>query len=469
MLADKLNEDQLNAYQAMLEGKNVFLTGEAGTGKSFVTNAFIEACQSLNKNLLITAPTGVAAINISGATIHKTFQAPTTPIIDETSSIKVPAVIDTADIILIDEISMCRVDLFGYIARVILASERRCGQRKQLIVVGDFFQLPPVVGKFDREILEKYYPNSTKFYAFESPYWKDFAFENIALTQVVRQSDPVFIKELNKARIGDASCVDFFNRKFDSMDSEDMEAIVLCSTNKGVDEINDKKLNAIYGRSKLYDAEIEGNFNPSQCLADEILRIKRGARVMSLVNDKNDDYQNGSLGTVVYADNYQVTVAFDNGKVCDIQPHKWTSQEYEVYQVRDDQGNLVDKLRIIELGSFTQIPLKIAYAITIHKSQGQTFDRINLIPYAFDVGQLYVALSRVKSLDGLHLMGRMTREYLKCDQKVIDFYETNVDANKEDYSIEGLGQYMLNLPFDIFQQLPLGLQQRINRTRIVNN
>lgn len=469
---DILTKEQRFAFCEMMSGKNIFLTGEAGTGKSFVTEAFIEECEKKGKNLLVTAPTGIAAINVGGATLHKTFQIGLEPHIGKTPVKRIPEVVDTAEIIIIDEISMCRIDLFDRVARTIIASEERSGKHKQLIVIGDFFQLPPVTSRADLEVMKEEYPASNKFFAFESQLWKDFDFENICLKDVVRQTDPKFIEELNKARVGDASCVSFFNQ-FLRYSNPIEGGIVLCSTNRKVAEKNEEELEKIPGNAKQYIAEIEGEFKPSDCLADQKLRLKKGARVMALVNETGL-YQNGSLGTVQSLSNKAVIVKFDNGMVCEVKKHKWEAVKYTVKYDTDEYNNEVKKIDTEVIGTCTQIPLKLAYAITIHKSQGQTFDKVNLMPFSFDVGQLYVALSRVRSLDGLVLLNRMTNEYLKCDPKVIEFYEfiehNNAlnqwdGQNKEeepvkediDYSenpFEWLGYYMVQLDDETIEQLP---------------
>lgn len=412
----QLTENQKKAYDAMMSGKNVFLTGEAGTGKSFVISTFLE--NNKNKNVLVTAPTGIAAINIHGSTLHRVFGAPTHPIISNVIK-KVPDEVKAADVIIIDEISMCRVDLFDFVARNIRKVEQEDNKRIQVIVIGDFFQLPPVTNKEDKELLKMIYPISKHFFAFESDYWDIFAFETVYLKDIIRQNDTAFIEQLNKARVGDKSCVDFFNQY---QKNEIPGGIVLCGTNKTVLDINTEKLAEIDEKEMISTALYIGNFKETDCLADKDLSLKKGARVMALINHPKGHYQNGTLGTVVSAENGIAIVKFDNGHLEEIEPHTWEKEEYDVVNDFDKDGDLHRRLIKHVVGSCTQLPLKLAYAITIHKSQGQTFDKVNLIPKCFSCGQLYVALSRVTSLDGLSLLKPISTSYLKSDEKVVCFY-----------------------------------------------
>lgn len=428
----ELTSEQKYAFDQMMSGKNIFLTGEAGTGKSYVTQAFINECKKEKKNVLITAPTGVAAINVGGTTLHRSFKADVAPILNS-KKISVSEEVEVADIILIDEISMCRIDLFDYVAKVIFAAEEKKRKRKQLIVIGDFFQLPPVASKNDGEVLRQIYPESNKFFAFESKYWKEFNFEYISLSNVIRQDDPLFINELNKARVGNTECVNFFNQKLSYNNPID-GGIYLCATNKIVSSINEQELSKIVGKSKTYTAVYEGSFKPTDCLAEETLKLKKGARVMSLINNTISGYQNGSLGTVKSLSSDSITVEFDNGIVADIVLYEWEAMKYEVKNDFDEFNNPIKKLKRKVIGRCIQFPLKLAYAITIHKSQGQTFDKVNLYPRSFDVGQLYVALSRVKSLDGFCLSQRMVSDYLMCDENVINFYKSVVIPNNSSYN-----------------------------------
>lgn len=461
----RLTDSQKEAYECMMDGENVFLTGEAGTGKSFVINKFIKEKELENKNILVCAPTGIAAINIGGVTIHRCFQAPIEPQINKRIS-KVPNAVQEADIIIIDEISMCRIDLFDYVARVIIKAEEKCLKRKQVIVVGDFFQLPPVTIKEDYEVLKEIYPNYNKGFAFESSNWKDFDFKMIVLKDVVRQSDTMFIKELNKIRIGDKRSVEFFNRNASQTKIEN--GIVLCATNAVADKINQEELKKIKKRTKIFKAKVTGDVKATDKPTSDEVKLKVGARVIVLINDTvKSQYQNGSLGDVIEIREDSVDVLLDqNQSIVTFGMHEWIVENYTLTQEHIEGVNY-QKLKKKKVGSFIQIPLKLAYAITIHKSQGQTYDKVNLIPYSFDCGQLYVALSRVKSLEGLCLINRMRQEDLICNDHVKKFYNIidQEEIERRKNVLVSFAKKVITLEPSIQAQLPEQLKQMITNVK----
>lgn len=470
-----LNDQQRFALDEMLSGANVFLTGEAGTGKSYVTRAFIDLCKLLNKQILITGTTGIAAINIHGATVHRTFGIPIHPILNPAFRNNATDVLKAADIVLIDEISMCRADVFDYIACQLFGLEGNDPRHKhrQLIVVGDFFQLPPVVKMEDADTLRQAprFERVSKFFAFESQYWADFYFHCVSLKKIMRQDDPYFISLLNKARIGDVSCVKAFNDACYNK-PENPEALTVVGTNKLVEQINCLKFDALEGDPKYYEAQYEGKFNEADCLAEKILGLKPNARVMAIANDTpHNRYQNGSLGTVVECANDYVLVQFDNGRFVRVTPYKWKKQDYVVVDSFDENNNPIQDLHLEDIGSCTQIPLRLAYAITIHKSQGQTFDHINLQPNTFDVGQLYVALSRVRTLSGLVLLTPISSRGLLCSPEVMAFYRDVVDMNNEIHAetaeslVNNLGSFVLGLSPSDMDSLPPKVRYKIEAVR----
>lgn len=455
----QLTRDQQVAYDAMLSGENVFVTGEAGTGKSFVVNRFIDEMKKKQKNILVCAPTGIAAIHIGGATIHRCFQASLEPQINVRIH-TAPVCVQEADIIIIDEISMCRVDLFDYVVRVIAKAEEISLKRKQLIVIGDFFQLPPVTTPNDRKVLEKAYPGYRKGFAFESENWKDFHFQVVALKNVKRQNDMNFIKALNQVRIGNPSSIEYFNANASHKLID--KGIILCARNDVAKKINEEKLNELPSRAIVYKAIISGDVKASDKPTEDELRLKMNARVIVLINDhEGKRYQNGSLGEIVELNKKGVCVRIDQTQeVISFSYHEWVVENYDVVKesINGIDYNRVEKQKV---GSFQQIPLKLAYAITIHKSQGQTYDKVNLIPYSFDCGQLYVALSRVKSIKGLSLLQRMTKEYLICDEKVKKFYQ--VDYVDKDALMKKLGEMVFEQGIQNFY--PEAINQEIMKIK----
>lgn len=412
-----LNKEQSKTMEIFRSGMNVFLTGEAGSGKSTVLNYYIDELREQGKNVLVTAPTGIAALNINGSTIHRQFKLPARVLVEEPQPFNVTREILGADVIIIDEISMCRIDLFEFVMKVIIrADETRVNKLGktaiQVIVCGDFSQLPPVVTDNDREILNEYFGYDIGYgFAFQSRLWRDMGFYNINLSQIMRQDDPVFVKYLSMARVGNKDCIPYFQYQSCVVPKEN--AIMLCGTNKAALEKNEEELNKIEGESREYIASIIGDVKKSDKVTDDILVLKVGARVMTLVNDEMDRYRNGSFGTVVAMFEDHVALKMDTGVYVNIPKYDW---DVITYKLEDK------KLTQTVVGTFTQLPLKLAWAITIHKSQGQTYDAVNLNPWSWDAGQLYVALSRVKSIDGLYLTQNIQDKFLIAAPDVLRFY-----------------------------------------------
>lgn len=412
-----LGNQQKLALQYMIDGCNCFITGSPGTGKTSTINRFIEYCKDHEKNVVVCAPTGIAAININGVTAHRLFNLPLSPAIDAPKSI--PSTLKEADVVIIDEISMLRVDYFDYICYMLIALNkyrRRSGLNDiQIILSGDFFQLPPVIPQKDRELLNsyKYMNNLGNGFAFRSQYWSSLGLVTIVLTEVFRQSNNEFIQALGALRYGDIRAISYFNQNYNKHEIKD--AILLCSTNKKANAKNSYEFNKLKTPISEYIAEVKGNVLESDKIVPEHLKLRVGCRVMSVVNSGNT-YQNGSFGYVKALATEYVTVLFDNGNLVNIERYTWDINSYAT----DKNG----KAKLSLEGSYSQFPLKLAYAITIHKSQGQTYDSVNLDPYCWDCGQLYVALSRVKTIDGMHLTELIQPRYLVTSREVINFYNT---------------------------------------------
>jgi ATP-dependent DNA helicase PIF1 len=408
----ELTKSQKEAMELLLKGQNVFLTGEAGTGKSFLLNQFVTKVR--RKNVLLTAPTGIAALNISGATLHRTFHLATdiVGLAKEPTENSISEVVKKADILIIDEISMCRLDVFEKVLKSILKADRKI----QVVLVGDFLQLPPVLVEKEKDAYESYH--GKKIFAFESDLWKEFNFVTKQLTEVVRQKDLDFIANLNKCRYGDKSCLEYFN----NLDNEVENVIQICGRNKDVKTINNSALKKLKGKKMTYEARtriIDSDYkiNDSDKAVDDSITLKVGAKVMLAVNLAKDGVYNGQLGIVKELNETSVLVDFD-GKEVEVSAYTWVINAYELFN---------DKPRLVEIARYTQIPLKLAFAITVHKSQGQTFKKAIVHPDLWQAGQLYVALSRVAKSDGLFLYSKIKDEFLIADQRVLDFYNQEND------------------------------------------
>ena len=438
-----LNDEQQKALSTMLSGKNVFITGEAGTGKSTVVLEFL---RQTGKNAVVTAPTGRAAVNVGGVTIHSFFQFPCTVLkageLEGIRSAKRKELIRNTDVVIIDEISMVRSDLFAAIdtrLRYLGNSSKPFGG-KQVIVCGDFFQLPP----FAVTDPENIYLNNVfgGVWAFQTPIWEKADFATFFLRTVHRQSsDPVFAKILANIRKNDMSLditLPNCDEKMSALDALNTavvrqpgrETLAICTSKKHVCAINLSRAAEIDAPIHRFTANVSGDFQPALYPTSEILELKVGERVMALANKYDGElvYCNGDIGSITNIEDETITVQFDKGVSAEIKPFVWSNFEYEL--VKED-----GKTRIIprEVGRFSQIPLRLAYASTIHKSQGLSLDvaHISLGDGCFASGQLYTALSRVRTLAGLSLDREIKESDLFFAQEVVDFYDKICAEDKE--------------------------------------
>lgn len=428
-----LNKGQQAAVDAIRSGRNVFLTGEGGTGKSAAISKAVNLLRHDGRKTIICAPTGVAAQNVHGATIHSAFRFDLAPkVADELESVQPSKVVQEADTIVIDEIGMVRRDLMDAIARVVEIENRRRDndpelKHLQLVVVGDFSQLPPVVTRSDRPALIAQYGQKSAgsgFYAFEADGWAKMGFEVCQLTEAMRQSDPTFVAMLNRARIGDASCLPYFNHLAERGHAPS-EAISLVGTNKAAELTNTRRLDALRGSKRVFDGYVEGKFKPSDMSTQQDLALKLGAHVMTLANNADEGYINGSTGTIVEYDTVDangeqcIAIKLDSsGTIVNVKRHTWENVEYRV-QEKDGKKYLEQEI----VGKFVQFPLKLAWAVTFHKSQGQTLESVSIDPSTFVPGQLYVGLSRATSARGIWLTRSIKPKDLIADNSVVKFYE----------------------------------------------
>lgn len=415
-------------------GINLFLTGKAGTGKTtFLRNLVNES----PKRIVVLAPTGVAAINAGGVTIHSFFQLDFAPFIPGSSravesklrySKKKVKILRSLDLLVIDEISMVRPDVLDAIDNVLrrFRNPLRPFGGVQLLMIGDLRQLAPVVQDREWELLKNYYSSP---YFFESVALKEAGFLMVELTKVFRQSDATFIRILNSIRdnTADTLTLSELNRRADSAlmppENADQGYIRLTTHNYRADSINSRRLQLLPGKINIFTARIEGKFPEISYPADFNLELKVGAQVMFIKNDPsgNRSYYNGLIGEIISLSSDKVIVrprvsSDNNFPAVDIEvsPVTWENIRYEL----QDNGELKE----VPEGSFTQIPLRTAWAITIHKSQGLTFDKAIVdAASSFAPGQTYVALSRCRSLDGLVLDRPLPPHAIITDNAVNSF------------------------------------------------
>jgi len=398
----------------------VFVTGRAGTGKSTLLRQFRERA---GRRCAVLAPTGVAALNVEGETIHGFFRfGPGISVRDAKK--KGQAADDdplyrAVDTLVIDEISMVRADLLDAVDAFL----RGARERKEpfgglrVAVIGDLFQLPPVLGTDEKGDYARAY--DTPFF-FGSDVFRELVERRevafVELNRVFRQADPRFVDVLNAVRDRSAGPPHFAALRA-RVGRADGGTVVLTSTNAAADEINQRRLSALPGAVSRYAGFSQGSFGEKDMPTSDSLLLAPGARVMFVANDMEGRYVNGTVGTVKACGKAAVTVETDDGEEIDAGPHQWT-----VYRSVYDQK--AKGLAQEKVGSFTQIPLRLAWAVTIHKSQGKTFDRVHvdLGRGAFASGQTYVALSRARSLDGITLARPVEPRHLLVDASVVDFF-----------------------------------------------
>lgn len=415
-----LNENQQFAMKQVIGGKNLFVSGPGGVGKSYLVNHIMD---KFPESTVLLAPTGIAALNIGGATIHSAFRFPMSILTKQHHSRvheKVHELFgpDTpVKRIIIDEISMVRADILEAIDK-----QLRRAQRKnvpfgglQLIVVGDFYQLPPVVTNREKKFFFEHYDSQ---FAFGGDAWAYGDFDYIELDEIMRQSDKVFIGHLQKIRqkaSGYKQSIAFFNSmaKPNTAELLDNDPVFLCTTNKAAELVNNENYLMLDGEEKVFIGKASGKFDARP--SPEQLRLKYGTKIIFTAN--TDSFRNGETGYVIgfIGDKIQVLKEHDESEVL-VEKHKWEEREYTV-----NGGSLSS----YPIGSYSQYPIKHGWAVTIHKSQGMTLEQavIDLGRGCFASGQLYVALSRLKTIEGMGLIRDIREHDVIVDPEVKTFYE----------------------------------------------
>lgn len=422
--------------------ENVFLTGKAGTGKTTLLK-YIKS--KTHKRMAIVAPTGVAAINAGGSTIHSFFQfhfGSFIPIINSKNEIDVHgsfknnfnyrrqklAILKNLELLVIDEVSMVRADMMDQID-VTLKNIRKNFQEPfgglQVLLIGDMYQLPPVVKNDELESLKKIYDS---FYFFNSKVIQSHFPIYIELNKIYRQKEQQFVDILNAVRSNtvNETILNELNNKFEAeiVKSEFEKCITLTTHNSKADKINEETLKSLKTKEYVFKAKIKGSFNENSYPVDEQLKLKVGTKVMFLKNNTEKNYYNGKIGYIKSInDDFVIVKCTEDFNEIKVENEVWNNIAFEL---NEQTKTIEEKV----LGSFTQLPLRLAWAVTIHKSQGLSFDKVIIdAAEAFTAGQVYVALSRCRSLQGLKLSSKIRKEVLFNDEKIIDFSKNKLDDN----------------------------------------
>lgn len=424
--------------------RSVFLTGKAGTGKSTFLRYITE---TIDKKYVVLAPTGIAAVNVGGQTIHSFFRLPFKPLLPDDPDFSTDRrlmsylkytksklnILKEVDLIIIDEISMVRADIIDFIDRVlrcVTGNRRLPFGGKQMLLVGDIFQLEPVVTSDMKEILHRWYRG---YYFFNARVFDQISLLSVELTKVYRQNDKKFVEMLDRIRIGAPTQADLYaiNSRIDTSDGNSTDgttfSMTIATRRDIVDNINETRLASLDTPLRTYMGEVTGEFPESSFPTDLELVLKEGAQVVFVKNDPawpQRRWVNGTLGRIVEATDDEIRVQLEDGSVYTVEQERW---ENIIYRWDPKDHRVIEEV----IGTFRQYPVKLAWALTIHKSQGLTFSRINVDVGrgAFTGGQSYVALSRCTSLEGIHMKSTLNERDIYVSPVIKQFSLTyNNDA-----------------------------------------
>jgi tetratricopeptide repeat protein len=431
---DLENEEMQKALQIIqFTRRSLFLTGKAGTGKSTFMR---HIAATIKKKHIILAPTGIAAINAGGSTLHSFFKLPFHPLLPNDKRYSTRNIRDTlkyngeknkllreVELIIIDEISMVRADIIDFIDKVLRIYNRNMREPfggKQLLLVGDIYQLEPVIKEEERQLLRPFYPSN---FFFDAQVFREMQLIAVELKKVYRQRDAQFIALLDHIRTSHVSDSDLrlLNAQVNAEIGTEAGrlSITLSGRRDTVDYINEKQLNTLPDQPTIFYGHIEGEFPESSLPTPMELEVKTGAQVLFIKNDKERRWVNGTLGTIIgFGDEEDgiIYVRTEDGRDFDVQREIWSNVRYTFNEKEQ-------KIEEEEIGSYQQFPLRLAWAITVHKSQGLTFNnvKIDFTGGVFAGGQTYVALSRCTSLQGISLQEPIRRENIFVRTEVTNF------------------------------------------------